>query len=158
MKNPVLPITILILFFINISANGQSLKDKFSKDAIYLQMGFFSGQKYIKNGVSHRVGLFNRDLYKEMKPSKDAFKEYKKFTKNRNTGIILSVTGSFLVAGGFIYMLKDSRATNRRSIAIANSLIYAGLISSFVSIHFNLKSNNNLHKAVWLRNRDLLEL
>jgi hypothetical protein len=158
MKNLYLFILFSIFFSINTTLNGQSVKENYSKESIYLQVGFWSGQKYIKNGISHKIGLFNKDLKKEMKFSKDASFVYKKYVKNRNTGIILSVTSSALLAGGFIYSIKSFGSGSRNQHIILNTLVYTGLALSFVSLHFSLTANNNLHKAVWLRNRDLLEL
>ncbi len=151
----------LLHFIIFTSISGQntlSLKEKYAKESIYLQTGFFSGMQYVKNGVSHHIGFFNSHLKDEMKISKDAFAEYKNFSKNKKTGIILGLTGSAMIIGGVLYTVYGIKNNKEKSSKIGSIILLTGYIPLLSSSYFFYQSNNNLHKAVWIRNRDLLEL
>lgn len=136
-----LPFT-LFLFFSN--ADAQTQFEQWHKETIYLHS---SG--YVKEGKKYRRGLFNNKLKKEFRDSPVAALEFRKAEKNMNTSIILSVLGlaSVLIAADQIEEENEKAATG---------FLVGGLALSIGSIPFSMRSNNQIHRAVWMHNGDLV--
>jgi hypothetical protein len=151
-------LSLIIISLFSINLNAQSAKENYTKEAIYLRSKLLTPQ-YVKNGKGYRMSLFNDNLQNEMKVSKEAFAEYNKFKSNRNTSLILAGTGLVAMFGGVFYSasVKDARYTKTDNIIIGTSFIL-GTILTYTSVYYTIKSSNNLHKSIWLRNRDILEL
>lgn len=146
-----------IISLYSLNSNAQSAKKNYTQESIYLKTNLL-GSHYIKNGKTFRISLFDTNLQNEMKVSVDAVKEYNKYKFNRNTGLILSVVGVSAMLGSVFYIAskKDAKySENERTIT--GSIYLTGLIMSFSSLYFTIKSSNNLQKSIWLRNRDILE-
>jgi len=146
-----------IFIFSSISVSQTDIKENYEKESLYLKRTFF-GTKYIKNNKSYPVSIFNKSLENEMKISKDALKEYKKYKLNRNIVLGLNIVSLVLVGYGEYNYLKlassnqwDDKLFNRATYSI-----YSGLGFTLISIPFQFKANNKLNKSIWLHNRDIL--
>ncbi len=136
-----LPFT-LFLFFSN--ADAQTQFEKWHKETIYLHS---SG--YVKEGKKYKRGLFNNKLKKEFRDSPTAALEFRKSEKNMNANIILSVLGlaSVLIAADQVDEGNEKTATG---------FLVGGLALSLGSIPFSIRSNNQMHRAVWMHNGELV--
>jgi len=110
-------------------------------ESIYLK-----GNKYIKNDVEYPIGFLGSNLKEEMKISQFATLEWKKHVNYRNWSFVTSLTGVALTIAGF----------GAESENLQRGLILSGLGLSIISIPISIKSNNQIQKAIWTRNRDLL--
>ncbi len=139
MKSPLTIIACLIM--INISF-AQSAYSTYKMQSIYLK-----GSKFVKNDVAYPIGLLGGKLAPEMQVSEHATAEWQKFKKVRNWGIATSLAGLGLAVSALATENNDLRA----------GLLLGGLTLSLVSLPLSLKSSNQLQKAVWTRNRDILQ-
>ena len=137
-----LPFVFTLLFFFTFSSvNAQFANKDYQMESIYLK-----GGKYIKNGIEYPQGFLSRNLKQEMKISPNALMEYKKFERNRNIGLVISSIGIAVLSTSIYYRQRDISVT---------PYIAVGL--SLASIPFSVVSINHLHKAIWIRNGDVLK-
>lgn len=116
---------------------AQTPIEKYEQESILLRWG-----TYVKNGEKHSIGAFGNKILKELELSEAAVLEGEKYKKNRNISLSLSLAGLGTVIAG---MALEEEA-----------VLWSGLAVSLVSIPISVKAINNLQKAVWLRNRDIL--
>jgi len=133
---------ILLLFFSDVEAQTQF--EKWHKETIYL-----TSNGYVKEGKRYSRGLFNGKLSKEFRDSPIALMEFRKSRKNQNIAIGLTTLGlaSYLI--GFDQGIDG----NERN---AFGFLIGGAILSLASVPLSLKSNTQLHRAVWMHNGDLI--
>jgi len=117
--------------------HAQSAKEIYEQEAIYLKWG-----NYVKNGEKFSIGIMGNKLLKELEVSDAAVQEGIRYKKNRNLSLVLSLVGLATVVVG--------------AVAEEEAFLWSGLAVSGASIPFSIKAVNNMHKAVWLRNRDIL--
>ena len=124
------------------SLHAQMINEKYQSESIYLK-----GQKYVKNGVEHRIVSWNGDLRTEMEVSPDAVMEYSKFQRTRKTAFVLSAVGVVsIVASVFVDNNTD----------LPGYLLLGGVGLTIVSIPIYRTANSHLQKAIWLRNGAVL--
>lgn len=136
-------IVLCLLFFMlsNVFAQAQTLKDYETK-TIYLQTGTF-----IKDGVKKNMGFFNNNLKKEMASVPTAAIAFQDYERTRNKSFIFSLVGLGTVLSAAFF--EDNQN-------LQNSLLLGGLGISIVSIPFSIKAGNQLHRSVWVYNRDVV--
>lgn len=135
---------ILTTFFLSqaILLNAQSGFEKYQKESIYLQ-----NNKYVKNGVTYPIGLFGGKIKSELEISPNAIIEFEKFEKNRNNAIILYGAGLGALIGGLLIDDNEPLSTGLNVGAI-------GLLTGTIILGNN--AVKNYHKAIWIRNGDIL--
>ncbi|MEO6347320.1 MAG: hypothetical protein ABIO60_05355 [Aquaticitalea sp.] len=132
----------LFLLFLPPTAQGQNINEKYLAESIYLKGNY----KYVKNGVTYRIGFLGQKLKKEMTVSPNAVMEFKKYDQKRKAVLIMSSVALALYGTGLL-MDKESTQTG---------LFIGGLGLSLVSIPLSSSSEKNLQKAIWIRNGDIL--
>ena len=105
------------------------------------------GNKFIKDGIEYPSGFLFQNLKREMEVSPHAVIEFKKYEKNRNIGIGLSITG-------LVVALYSINRIGRNEVN--EGVLLGSLGASLISIPFSIKSTNHFHKAIWIRNGDAL--
>lgn len=142
MKSIVLLPFVLFLFFSG--AEAQTQFDQWHKETIYLH-----SNGYVKEGKKYRRGFFNQKLKKELMDSPAASLEFGKAQKNINTSFLFTVLGLASV----IYSANQIEAGNEKR---ARGFLLGGMALSIGSIPFSLRANNQIHRAVWMHNGDLV--
>ncbi len=136
-----LPFTLFLFFS---SADAQTQFDKWHKETIYLH-----STGYVKEGKKYRRGFFNQKLKKEFKDSPIAALEFRKSQKNMNTAIILTTLGF----ASYIFGLDQALKEKEKSTSI---FLVGGAVLTLASLPFSIRSSNQVHRAVWMHNGDLL--
>jgi len=136
-------LVLVSLFTIQLTFAQSTAYKTFKMESIYLE-----GTKYVKNDVRYPIGFFGSNLGAEMQSSPHAIAEWKKYKSFRNWGLAASLTGLGLVLGA---LAADDNTD------LQNGLLIGGLTFTIVSLPLSLKANNQIHKSVWTRNRDLLQ-
>ena len=124
--------------------HAQYMEDQYDKETIHLSV-----LKYTKNGESYPIGLFGKKLRSEMAVSPDAAIEFKSYEDNQKKALVFSAIGLGAIIGGF--NLNDSHAAEKVALFMGG----AGMV--VVSLPLSVKSKKSLHKAIWLRNREVLK-
>lgn len=139
-----LTLLLFILFLFFLPTDAQTQFEQWHKETIYLHS---SG--YVKEGKKYGRGFFNRNLKKELQDSPIAALEFKKAQKSMITSVTLSAlsVASVLVGTQQIRKGKDSNAAG---------FLVGGLVLSLGSLPFSLRANNQIHRAVWMHNGDLV--
>lgn len=124
-----------------------TLKEKYEKETILLDG---NRNQYFKNKERKRMGVFGKRLKQEFsETSAESKEELAVFQRRRKRGSVL------LIAGGAVFV-SAAIAAPFIALPVAIGAFGSGLTGYNIGA-FNLyKSRNNLQKAVWLRNRDLL--
>jgi hypothetical protein len=136
--------TLLIILSINWSdAQAQydsaTLKSIYEKEVIY-----FSGGKYVKNDVKYKV----KNLASEFKPNTPAFDMYLAHKADYHNGRFYAAAGLGLYIAGIIISDKNKIG--------GYGLLVSGPVATSFSLHFRLRADKKMRKAVWLRNQDVL--
>ncbi|MCB0489119.1 MAG: hypothetical protein KDC99_11620 [Cyclobacteriaceae bacterium] len=115
------------------------LKAKYEKEVIYL-----SGRYYFKKNQRYPI----RNLSSEFQNSQDGLVELNlaKSDSRKAKG--------FLLIGALAYFSGAIVLSNNEDVGIG--LVVVSIPINLLSIHFSLKANKKLNRAVWLRNRDIL--
>ncbi len=143
--------TFFLFLFSIIVVTTSVAQDQFKTwhaESIYLNTNFFS-RTYVKEGKSHRVGFWKKNLKKELRDSKVGYQEFLKSQKNQNIALMLNVAA---IASYFIAFDQADEGNERN----ANILLLGGLGLSIASIPLSIKSQNQLNRAVWMHNGDLI--
>lgn len=130
--------------------NDSPVLKQYDKESIFLQ----GNRAYVKNGVQSKVGFLYRNLEQEMELSSVATMEYAKAKNSKN---IARIAG---IAAGAIYIVPLLGNSNNFFNKSENVLLWGiGTIAAYsVSLQFNMKSRNEINRAIWYRNRDVLLL
>ncbi len=136
--------SVLALFtIITFQAAGQddstSLKSRYEMETIYLiQNG------YIKNDIKYRL----KNISEEFQNGTESFQQFQIFkSDNRNYRNFL-YPGILLYISGLIVLNQNYDA--------GLGLLTGSVVFSTITLHFAIRADKNLKKAVWLRNRDIL--
>lgn len=125
--------------------NGED--DLYEKETIYLNGSL---NKYTKNGVKKKVGAFAKLLQKEFDScSVEGKKEMIACTRNKKRGT------AYLGAGGVVLIGSLIAAPVVAAPAFLG-LVVAGLVPYSIGAAKIMRSQNQLQRAVWLHNRDIL--
>jgi hypothetical protein len=143
MNTNFLILLVLSLFSHTLFSQNDDAFTTFKMESIYLK-----GGKYIKNDVQYPIGFLGKNLGDEMNISPHAIAEWNKHKSFRNWSLLTSAAGLALTIVAF-----NSEGNNNRF-----NLALAGLGLTIVSLPLSIKSQNQLHKAVWTRNRDLFQM
>jgi len=129
---------------INTAAVGiTDQKSVYESETIYLNGNM---TRYTKNYAEKRVGVFGRFLKKEFETcSPESREEMLRSSKNKKQGTILSTTGGVALAAAIII-------TGPIGLGLAG----AALVPYTIGIIKLNRSQNQVQKAVWLHNRDVL--
>lgn len=157
-------IIICLFFFVGFKVYGQSLsadslKTIYEKQTIYLQRysyGLFGRVKinYIKNNEAKRIGYLGKNLNEEFQHLPMAQLEMQNYKKHINTGRLMFVTELIILGVGIAIIPSINN-----QIPYPNSLILVAgisLIPAHIGSNNLKKAGNDLNKAVWLYNRDVL--
>ncbi len=150
-------IVYFLIFSITYINSQNTIKKNYEKEAIYLRMGFW-GQKYIKNGKSYPIRIFNDKLDNEMKISRTAYKEYKKYKINKKIILAGNLIGLGLAVYGEYNAIKllSKNQWDEKLFNKFTNFTLIGMGTIMITIPFQYFAYNRLQKAIWLRNRDIL--
>ena len=138
-KMPILLVLLLCLLTFN-ALNAQQ-DSTYSTETIYLT---FSG--FVKNNKHVGMSISGKELKKELMVSPDALIMFKKYQRKRNWTFVFS---------GLQLATEITAFTTKNKSLKTGLLIGGGALSAF-TIPLYIGSMNNINKAVWLRNRDVL--
>lgn len=153
MKHTITLICSLLFLLQGISAqvfNDSPILKQYDKESIFLQ----GNRAYVKNGVQSKAGFLYKNLEKEMEISSVATMEYAKAKNSKNVARIAGAVA------GIIYVAPLLGNSNNFFNTPQNVLLWGvGSIAAYsVSLQFNMKSRNEINRAIWYRNRDVLLL
>jgi len=132
---------LLIIFSISI-VFGQDTdieRLRYNYNTIYLQKGFFIGQKYVKGGESFPLN----SIRKEMDQYQESSDLYDKSFMMRMLGSVVVLLGPMASS---VLMESDE-----------SSFISVYLGSLFLGVFASIESYNKLHEAIWIYNRESLK-
>ena len=109
----------------------------YSKESIYL-----SGSQFIKNNQRYPF----KELKTEMQISPDAIIYYNKMLKQRRTSLIITTISAAAFTSA-LFLVNDQD--------VRNALYLGSIVGAVTSVFFSDPAEKNLHKAIWLRNRDV---
>jgi hypothetical protein len=146
----------LILFIVMLSQNASaqsidSLKARYNNETLH----FFKG--YIAKGEDGTRVRF-RQLKNEFTLSPEGFKQYESYRKKRTTAFILVSTGFASALAGAIILDNGNKNRDIGAQKLGRGFIAAGYSIEFVSLLYALSGQKKLHRAIWLRNRDVVFL
>lgn len=119
----------------------RSIQSLYDRETIYM----LSPTRYVRNNVVY-TGTAN--LQREFAISPAGLDLYIRSRRNRNIALVFSLAG----AAGSIYSLTSgNRGTFR-------TFFWVSLGTGVVSTALGTRANTQLNQAVWLRNRDALNL
>lgn len=133
-----------------VEPNG--VKDTLLKGAYERKTIYLSGNNnvYIKNKARTRMGLFGGKIRKEFDScSLESKAEMVFFVKKKKRGVILMGAGVVAAVGSFFIMPVVIGPV----IAGLGAVGLPACIIGALNLH---SAQNHLHKAVWLRNRDVI--
>lgn len=111
-------------------------------ESIYLRFS-----TYIKDDKAYPIGIMGGGIKQEFAISPDAMGAFKAYQKQKKWSLVC--TGIQLVTQIAAFTTKDKSLRT-------GLLIGAGAVS-VINVPLYIGSNNNLSRAVWIRNRDVLK-
>lgn len=134
----------IVFLMLTIQASAQQnttpFKEKYEKEAIY-----FSGARYVKNNIAYHP----KYLKNEFKSSAEGMNMYKMYQSDNRKGWKCATLGLVSCISAIVVGING----NER---LGKVLLLGSLIPSGLAIHFGLRGDKRMKKAVWLRNRDML--
>lgn len=109
----------------------------YATESIYLQ-----SNSYVKDGVRRPVGFLGANLKKEFELYPESMTWFRKHQTKRIIGSVVRLAGLGLLIG--------AGATDDRDTF--DLLSAGGLTLTFISLPISRAAENNLNKAVWIRN------
>ena len=109
-----------------------------------LETIYLSGKGYIKNGENFKL----KSLSDEFNFSRHGLATYQSFKADRTKFIVTYSIGLGLLIGAIVYHQSYQQ--------VSNVLLVSGVGAVGVSLHFAIRSQNKLSRAVWIRNKDVL--
>lgn len=137
----------LLLFFISTGfvlaqrKPAAGLQDVYNKETIYL----LNGSSYVKNNVIYSG---KSRLLQEFSISPGGLQLYRRSRKNKNIATVISLVGG---VGSIAALVSGHRPAIR-------SFFWVSLGTGLVSSAFSMNAGKQLNQAVWLRNRDAMQL
>lgn len=135
-------IVTLFLLMIQSSAIAQSDSVSFFKK-YELETIYLSGNGYIKNNQSFKL----RNLSNEFNFTLQGLKFYQGYKADNKKALVAYTLGLGLLLGGLAYSGDQINP---------NVLLLTSVVPIGFSLHFSIRSQNRLSKAIWIRNRDVL--
>lgn len=125
----------------------ETISDVYSRETIYLSGDM---RNYTKNGQEKRVGFFAKRLKTEFDScSTESKTEMQACIKSRKRGALLTGSGGLLLTGGLFLTVVAP--------PVGLAVVLTGLVPYSLGAVKLYESGNQLQKAIWLRNRDVLE-
>ena len=138
----IISVAVLIWSFeANAQLDTAALKLKYEKEVIY-----FSGGKYVKDGVKYPY----RQLKNEFSNSTEGLKTFKMYESDAEKSRYAARAFLGLLITGIIVDFTTEQSNLAAGLALAAFIPYG------FSIHFSIRADKKMKKAVWLRNRDVL--
>jgi hypothetical protein len=109
----------------------------YATESIYLQ-----ANSYVKDGIRYPVGFLGANLKKEFELYPESMTWFRKHRTKRIIGSVVRLAGLGLLIGA---SATDDRDT-------FDLLSAGGLTLTFISLPISRAAENNLNKAVWIRN------
>lgn len=137
----------LLLFFVSTGLllaqrkPAVGLQDIYNKETIYLM----NGSTYVKNNI---VYTGKSRLLQEFSISPGGLQLYKRSRKNKGIATVISLAGGI---GSISALVSGHRPTIR-------TFFWVSLGTGLVSSAFSMNAGKQLNQAVWLRNRDAMQL
>ena len=147
--------TILLFLAFSVSLFAQEVskeKTVLETKGIYLQTKFF-GPSYVKNGQVHKIGMFGKNIKKELVQTPEVMAEFKKFQRRQAIGLGLSVLGIGFTYGAIFHYLGKTNTSQVTDGEIRTFVIGTGFTLS--STLLGTYSYNPLQKAIFLSNAEL---
>lgn len=133
------------------TATDASLKSIYEKETIYLYGG---AGVYVKNGQHKKTGLWGKQLSSEfVNCSPEAKEEMGMFVKRQKRAMLCALSAMALL-GGTLTVLAIAPAAAITPVVATG--LGGALTLDVLAIPGSIKAQQNLHKAVWLHNRDVL--
>lgn len=148
-RSAVLNATVFCLVLPTISAQvafaqiseKRSIQPLYERETIYM----LSPTRYVRNNVVYAGGT---NLQREFSISPAGMDLYIRSRRNRNIALVVSLAGS----AGSIYSLVTGNRDGLRTF------FWVSLGTGAVSTFLGTRANTQLNQAVWLRNRDALNI
>jgi hypothetical protein len=122
--------------------NSQAdLQEAYNKETIYL----LNGSTYVKNNV---IYAGKSRLLQEFSVSPGGLQLYKRSRKNKSIATVISLAGGI---GSIAALVSGNRPAIR-------TFFWVSLGTGLVSSAFSMNAGKQLSQAVWLRNRDAMQL
>ncbi|HAD14976.1 MAG TPA: hypothetical protein DCF33_21320 [Saprospirales bacterium] len=139
----------------------QNCLETYDREAIYLRTELFKGTVYVKNGVSKRIGFSYRRLVPEFEQTPFAMPVLKKARRNFKAQFWISMAGVVGTTAGAMLALQslDHRGNINNERQYRNGLNLmcgSAIISTAIGLPLQIKSQQQLEDAVYLRNRELM--
>jgi hypothetical protein len=118
--------------------DSMSFFKKYELETIYL-----NNNGYIKNNQSFKL----RNLKNEFNFTVQGLEGYQAYRADNKKFIVTYSIGLGMLLSGLAY--QGNKQTS-------NLLVFASVVPIAFSLHFSIRSQNRLSKAIWIRNRDVL--
>jgi hypothetical protein len=104
---------------------------------------YLNNNGYIKNNQSFKL----RNLKNEFNFTVQGLEGYQAYRADNKKFIVTYSIGLGMLLSGLAY--QGNKQTS-------NLLVFASVVPIAFSLHFSIRSQNRLSKAIWIRNRDVL--
>ena len=131
---------LMLAFQASAQQDTVAFKEKYEKEVIY-----FSGARYVKNNIEYHP----KYLRNEFNSSVEGMNMYKLYRSDNRKGWKCATLGLISYISGIVVGVNG----NER---LGETLLLGSLIPSGLAIHFGLRGDKRMKKAVWFRNRDIL--
>lgn len=121
---------------------------KYEQNAIYLSQDFFSGLKYVQDGVPKPFGFFGQKLKQELAVSPMAVVDFKKYQNKRGIGLGLVLAGTGLMLASIDYNTGEN---------LNEGIFWGGFAAVLVGGGISASGFNNLNRSIYWYNRDVLK-
>ncbi|MEP6647616.1 MAG: hypothetical protein ABJC12_11065 [Saprospiraceae bacterium] len=149
MQKNIFPLTFVfaLLTFFQVSAQTDSLRLKSSFESRYQAESIYvTLTGYRKNDKLYDIGAIGGKMKNEFTASPDAIPIFEKYQRQRKWTLLFSG----------IQLATEITALTTKNKSLRTGLLIGAGATSIVIIPLFLASNKNLSKAVWIRNRDVL--
>ncbi|HLP95620.1 MAG TPA: hypothetical protein VK168_16365 [Saprospiraceae bacterium] len=148
------------LLFATAGLAQQNCLEVYDREAIYLRTDFLTGYTYIKNGTPRPVGFAYRRLRLEFEQTPLALPIFRKAQRLYKAQFWVSMAGLVgTTAGGIMALQSIDRNgyvnNERRYLSGLNLMLGSAILSTGIGLTLQIKSNQQLEDAIWLRNREL---
>lgn len=153
MKHSITGVCLMLLFvMLSQKAGAQSLdtlKARYDNETLHFYRGFIA-----KGQSDERVRF--RQLKNEFNLSPEGFKQFESYRKKRTTALVLVSTGFACALAGAIIFDNGKKNYDHGKQNLGTGLLVAGYSIELFSFLPALSAQKKLHRAIWLRNRDVM--
>jgi hypothetical protein len=128
----------------------EDFRDRYGRNAIFLQRSFLGGYYYVLGGRPRSTGLFYSRLVRELEPVPEAQALAQRGARWLQAGALSSLIG---FSWAFTTLFHDVVYPEDLSRNLP-SAIGVGLMSRIVSGYFVRQGQNRLQRAIWIYNRE----